>query len=352
MFIDRDRQSGIYANGEIITYTVSISNLSGPGANQIACDVDGVNITFTYPDANGEDKGTTVTIATNLSMAAGSQERILAQLPYKLAVNPGVVNTRARATITGGALHNLANRDDPLGDFKTISTGVAPPSITIDKKGSIEQGAPPAQVTYTYDVTNTSAAPIPLSQVGVKDDLCTNPTYTSGDDGNMLLTQGEVWRFTCVSLHQAAGVYINTARACAINTLDGKEVCSEPDTWKVTLTPPPPPAVPGAVKPQSVAQPEKCTLATPSGLRVRAREQTTIKVTVRNVDAGSVARITLPGGKTVSAKTNSKGVATFKVRPPKTGTARITVAECSDVERLTVRPARQVVAQRVPRVTG
>jgi hypothetical protein len=113
----------------------------------------------------------------------------------------------------------------------------------------------------------------------------------------------------------------------------------------------PPPVPQVAVKPQSVAQP-KCTLATPRGLKVRAREQTTIKLTVRNVDAGSVAKITLPGGKTVSAKTNSKGVATLKVNPPKTGTARITIAECSDVERLTVRPARRVVAQRVPRVTG
>ena len=54
----------------------------------------------------------------------------------------------------------------------------------------------------------------------------------------------------------------------------------------------------------------------------------------------------------MTAKTNSKGVATFKVKPTKTGTATIKVAECSEVERLSVRPARQVAAQRVPRVTG
>ncbi len=107
----------------------------------------------------------------------------------------------------------------------------------------------------------------------------------------------------------------------------------------------------GAVKPVAVAQ-EKCTLSTPSGLKVRKGEVTTIKLTVRNVDKGSTARITLPGGKVLSAKTNSKGVATFKVKPTKTGTAKIKVAECSQVKRLTVRPARRVVAQRVPRVTG
>ena len=118
----------------------------------------------------------------------------------------------------------------------------------------------------------------------------------------------------------------------------------------MTVTPPAPVPV-GAVKPLAVAQ-DKCTLSTPSGLKVRKGEVTTVKLTVRNVDAGSVARLTLPGGKVLSAKTNSKGVATFKVKPTKTGTAKIKVAECSEVERLTVRPARQVVAQRVPRVTG
>ena len=94
------------------------------------------------------------------------------------------------------------------------------------------------------------------------------------------------------------------------------------------------------------------TLSTPKGLKVRKGEVTTVKLTVRNVNAGSVARLTLPGGKVLSAKTNSKGVATFKVKPTKTGTATIKVAACSEVERLSVRPARQVASRRVPRVTG
>ena len=153
-------------------------------------------------------------------------------------------------------------------------------------------------------------------------------------------------------LHSAPGAYTNTAKACAVSAIDSnnEEICSPPDTWTVTLTPPPAPPQ-NAVKPQSIAQ-EKCTLSTPSGLRVRKGEVTTIKLTVRNVDAGSVARITLPGGKVLRAKTNSKGVATFKVKPTKTGRATIKVAECSAVKRLTVRPARRVVSRQVPRVTG
>jgi hypothetical protein len=97
---------------------------------------------------------------------------------------------------------------------------------------------------------------------------------------------------------------------------------------------------------------QPCTLSTPSGLRVRAGQLNTIRARVRNVDAGTTVTITLPGGKKVSAKTNSSGVAVLRVRPPKSGRATIRVAECSEVERLTVRPARRVVAQRNPRVTG
>jgi uncharacterized repeat protein (TIGR01451 family) len=345
--LERDRPSGVYANGETITYIITITN-NAPGA----CDVTNVTMHLRLPAADGRAQGAIVPILNNQAFRVPYNQTVVARVPYKLAVNPDVVDAVAAIQVTDGLLHDVPN-DHPYRLLKSVGTDVVKPTISIDKKGSIEQGLAPAQVTYTYDVTNTSAAPIPLRQVGVLDDLCTNPTYAGGDNGDNLLTQGEVWHFTCTMLHQNAGVYINTAKACAINALDETDVCSPPDTWKVTLTPPPapPPAVQGAVKGQQVAA-AKCTLATPSGLKVRAREQTTIKVTVRNVDAGSVARITLPGGKVLRKKTNKDGVATFKVKPPKTGKATIRVADCADVERLTVRPARRVVAQRVPRVTG
>ena len=85
---------------------------------------------------------------------------------------------------------------------------------------------------------------------------------------------------------------------------------------------------------------------------MRAGELTTIRVRTRNVDAGTQVTITLPGGRVLRDRTNANGVAVFKVRPPSSGTARISAAECSEVERLAVQPARRVVARRVPRVTG
>jgi hypothetical protein len=129
-------------------------------------------------------------------------------------------------------------------------------------------------------------------------------------------------------------------------------VCSPPDTWKVVLTPPPPPATPQvAVKPTTAAQ-APCTLTRTSKTTVRAGQLNTIRVRVRTVDAGTTVKITLPGGKVVSDKTDKSGVAVLKVRPTKSGTATIRAAECSDVERLSVKPARRVVAQSAPRVTG
>lgn len=280
-------------------------------------------------------------------------------IPWTVTVNPGVAD--ASTELEGNSTLYDARVPHAYRIYRSIGTDITQPALTIDKRGSIESGVAPQNVTYTFVVTNTSSTPVPMSKVRVSDDKCGNATYSTGDDGDGKLSNGESWTFTCAQLHQAPGVYTNTAYACAESDIDKRDVCSPPDTWTVTLTPPPgsPPASPPpagppaetAVKPANATQ-APCTLSTPKGLQVRAKELTSIKATVRQVDAGTTVKITLPGGKTVSAKTNSKGVAILKVRPPKTGTARITVAECSDVQRLTVRAARKTQSRRVPRVTG
>jgi len=146
-------------------------------------------------------------------------------------------------------------------------------------------------------------------------------------------------------------VYTNTAKACAYSTVKGDEkrpVCSPPARWTVTLTAPPQ----GGVKPVAVVKPA-CVLSRATKTTVRARQLNTIRVRVRNVDVGTTVKLTLPHTKKKkTAKVDKNGIATFRVRPTKSGTARIEAAECSDVERLSVKPARRVVAQRPPRVTG
>jgi uncharacterized repeat protein (TIGR01451 family) len=242
----------------------------------------------------------------------------------------------------------------PLDVNKNISSLMTNPQLTIDKIGSITAGLAPQNVTYTYLVTNTSTTSVPMNRVVVKDDLCVGPTYVSGDGGDGLLSNGEVWTFTCAMLHQAPGVYTNTASACAYSTVQGdttREVCSPPDTWTVTLTPPPPPPQ-NNVLPAAVVQ-APCVLATQRNLTVRAGQVNTIKVTVRTDQpvAKKLVKVKVPGVKAVSKRTNSKGVATIKVRPTKSGRATITAGDCATA-RVSVRAARRVAARQVPRVTG
>lgn len=310
-------------------------------------------LSFILPAKDGTPTGARTDIApTGTSYAAGLVLGEIYRTSWVVDVNPGVADAVTEVS-AGAKLFDAAVPHD-FRVYRTLGTTVTQPGITIDKQGSIESGQAPQNVTYTFVVTNTSNTPVPMSSVRVADDKCGSPAYASGDDGDGKLSNGEKWTFTCAMLHQAAGVYTNTASACAYSDIDGREVCSPPDTWTVTLTPPPAVPVPVAdsgVKPATATQ-APCDIASPTGLTVRAKELTTIRVRVRNVDAGTEARITLPGGKVLRAKTNASGIATFKVRPPKSGRATIRIAECGDVARFTVRQPRQVQTRRAPRVTG
>jgi len=206
-------------------------------------------------------------------------------------------------------------------------------------------------VTYTFYVTNSSDASLDpaataISNVTVTDDKCGNPTYASGDtNGNQKLdtVPAEKWAFQCSLTHPAPGTYTNTAVANGQNVLNGRSVpvVSPPDNWTVVLG--------AAVTPASLP----CALSRASRATVRARQLNTIRIHVQNVTPGTTVSMKLPGvKKKLTAKVDKNGIATFRVRPRKSGTARIQAPNCSSVERLSVKPARQVQAQRPPRVTG
>ena len=371
--IGRDRGVPVYANGETIVYSIKVSNVGAEG-----CDVDGVTMVLHLPAADGTPTGQTVTLVTGASFPVGSAERVISTIPYKLAVNPGVTDAVAQVQVTAGLLHDAPN-DHQYRELKEVGTDVVKPTIAIDKTGSITSGQAPQNVTYTYEVTNTSPVPVPLDKVRVSDDLCTNPVYARGDDGDGKLAQNEKWWFTCSMLHAAAGTYVNTAKACAVNALDDnhEEVCSPPDTWTVTLTPPPgtPPTTPDTpttpstpstpstpntpvgqvlpatqTNPPSATKPSAC-LATPNRVRVRAKELTTIRVKVNGATAGTLVTVTGPGVKR-TARTDSSGVATIRVKPTRSGTLTIKTAGCSNARKVSVLAARRTASRQVPKVTG
>ena len=168
-----------------------------------------------------------------------------------------------------------------------------------------------------------------------------------------MLETNEAWAFNCTLTHPSPGTYHNVAMASGENILYGRSVpvVSPPAEWTVVLVAPVVPPQ-GAVKPVSVNQ-APCALSRTNSATVRARQLNTIRVRARNIDVGKTVSLTLPGSKKkITAKIDKNGIATFRVRPTKSGRATISATDCSDVERLSVKPARRVVAQRPPRVTG
>jgi uncharacterized repeat protein (TIGR01451 family) len=341
--IIRDRP--VVRIGEQVTFTVFASNVGGD-----ACDITNATITLTLPGITGAANGPMTLIAQGLDLPAGSVERQLGRVSTTVNVTPGVTDAVASANARG-VLHD-APADHAANISKTLGTTVVfTPGINVVKTGSIVSGVAPANVTYTFTVTNVSDPAVPLSNVKVTDSLCPNaqgPAAGGDANGDGKLDPSETWVYTCSMTHPVAGQYDNVVTACA----EARDAAGNPynpcDTapFSVVLTSPQ-----VAVKPVSVNQ-AACTLARANSTTVRARQLNTIRVRVRNVDAGTKVTLTLPGGKKYTAKADKNGLATFRVRPTKSGTASIQAADCSDVERLSVKPARRVVAQRAPRVTG
>jgi hypothetical protein len=356
LHLDLVRDHSVVRNGDTITYRAVVDNV-GP----LACDVSGINIRLQFPQSDGTPSPTLRVVNNNAAYVAQAGAQASAPFVYTVNAAPGVTRLEARDAIANGVLHD-GGVHSSININKAIGSSVFTPSITIDKVGSMTGPAPaPQTVVYTFYVRNGAdpaldQASTALSNVTVTDDKCGNPTYVSGDaDNDQKLETSEVWAFQCTLTHPVAGTYTNVAVANGENILYGRSVpvVSPPDNWTVILTAPLAALAPpqGSVKPVSINQ-APCTLSRVNSTTVRAGQLNTIRVRVRNVDAGSTVTITLPGGKKVTAKTDKTGLATFRVRPTKTGTAKIVAAECSDTESLSVKAARKVVASKKPRVTG
>ncbi|HEY6889221.1 MAG TPA: hypothetical protein VI300_15615 [Solirubrobacter sp.] len=356
MHLDLVRDHSVVRNGDVINYQAVIDNI-GP----LACDTSGININLQFPQSDGTPSPVLQAVSNNVSYVAQAGKQTSKPFAYTVNAAPGVTRLEARDSIVNGILHD-GGVHSAININKTIGSSVFTPSITIDKVGSMTGPAPaPQTVVYTFYVRNGADPALDetataLSNVKVTDDKCGSPTYVSGDANNdQKLETSETWAFQCTLTHPTAGTYTNVAVANGENILYGRSVpvVSPPDNWTVILTAPPLASPPpqGSVKPVSINQ-APCTMARVNSTTVRAGQLNTIRVRVRNVDAGSTVTITLPGGKKVTAKTDKSGLATFRVRPTKTGTAKIEAAECSDTESVAVKAARRVVAQKKPRVTG
>jgi uncharacterized repeat protein (TIGR01451 family) len=100
----------------------------------------------------------------------------------------GTYNNTAKVIVTDDE-GNTANAQDSESVIVTLA------AIAIDKQGPI-YGYGGEALTFTYVVTNTGN--VPLGNVSVTDDKCSNATYDSGDaDNDNLLDLTETWTFKC-----------------------------------------------------------------------------------------------------------------------------------------------------------
>ena len=100
---------------------------------------------------------------------------------------------------------------------------------------------------------------------------------------------------------------------------------------------------------------EASCIAVPRRVRLRAGERTVIDVIVNASGQGiqnSLVRITLPGGRQVSHRTGSNGVARFTVRPRRSGRAVIQSDVCFGARRVAVAAVRNASARGRARFTG
>jgi uncharacterized repeat protein (TIGR01451 family) len=340
MHLDLERSQSQVRNTDTMQFFVTVSNNAAG-----ACDVEGVTMDLILPARDGTPTGQRVRVVTGASFDHTFQETRIGTVPYTVALDNGVKFATARVTFTNGVLHDNTPDTSLVGIFKDISITVPPPTIDITKVANPTSGPAPLPVTYTYTVTNTSTLDLPVTNVVVTDNLCSNPTYSSGDtDGDGALDRTETWIFLCTMVHPNPGTYVNTANVCGDGVLGGEHVCAGPVQATVVVTPP-------AVPVRSASKPDVC-ISIPKKLSVRAKELTTVKVTVTDgVIKG--AAITLKGpGINRSGKSDSKGHATFKVRPTKKGTLTISSSSCLNAARVSVKAARQTQSRQVPKNTG
>ena len=174
-----------------------------------------------------------------------------------------------------------------------------------------------------------------------------------------------------------SAIYLNLQLVEAM--LGGNEDCfgeppttttttTPPTTTTTTTTPPNPPTTPappvlppvltGAGNPSPLPVGGKstkraCSSVTAKSYRVRAKQKNTITVRVKTTSK-TKPKVTLRGaGLKTSKRVSSKGTVTFKVKPKRSGSIRVTASGCTKVAKVKVLSAKKAAKSgTAPTFTG
>jgi hypothetical protein len=188
--------------GGTIEYTVVVTN---PGAPQ--CQKTDLALYFFPPNVTPDDVCRDATngtlIVSGLTLDPGefadfnSADNAVLAYTTVPADAPSVV---AFACVFGDS-QSIPGDVDTADGSADITTLVNNPAIQIAKAADpceICEGEPGTEVTYTYWVSWGAGGDVNLVDVEVTDDNCSPVTYDSGDDGDDVLEEGEVWEYECV----------------------------------------------------------------------------------------------------------------------------------------------------------
>jgi uncharacterized repeat protein (TIGR01451 family) len=220
--------------GDTVTYRVEVHNLGTP--NGPPCDITNASVTITVPAPNGTPSGPTTTLASGLSLPAGTGLTQLNPVTWLVTLDPGVDDAVVRAEFNG-ILHD-APTDHVAHVVKTLGTARTAPWTELSVVASPPSGVAPHEVEFTYTEKNTGNGPI--GRVALTDDACAPITRTGGDtDNDNVLDVGEAWTFTCTTTIPTAGTVKTNVKATGINMQDGRPAPDEFATATVTVTAPP-----------------------------------------------------------------------------------------------------------------
>jgi hypothetical protein len=229
--LDIGRDKTVVRDGDTILYTISAANIDSPqGA---ACNFTQTTFTFTAPAPDGTPTGATTVLRSSVDFPAGTTRTVLGQVPYVVAVNPGVTNTVAKATATG-TLHD-APINDQANVMKTLGSAVTQPHTSLSASVTLTGTVPPLTAVYTYVEKNDSSTPAPMVGVVVTDDGCSPVVYASGDsNANKTFDPGEAWVYGCTKQITRPGVYLSHISAVGTSAVDNRP--APPEAAEVSMT--------------------------------------------------------------------------------------------------------------------
>jgi len=113
------------------------------------------------------------------------------------------------------------------------------PNITVTKAPKYTEGAPGLVVDFTFEVTAEGGTE-PLRDVTVVDDPPMAISGPTGDDGDGLLSPGEVWVYAASATFNVPGSYPDTVTASGFGDVTGLPVSATDDALVVVTQPPGP----------------------------------------------------------------------------------------------------------------